>query len=196
MESTAKAKNGRKDGNGTSVRNEILEKFTRDYDKKAFRFAYKLSSNVEDAKELVQEASYRVLVAWNRYDKSKSLKNWFFSVLWNAFVDSQRRIRQRNCVALDAPVDGIDGACYGDILSDSDSNPARCVEEAQVARTVRLAFRHLRAEYRDVLGLCDMNGMEYRNVAQSLHIPVGTVRSRISRARRELRNRCDLAGLA
>ena len=172
--------------NGTPARNEILEKFIQDYGQRAFRFAYKLSGNVEDAQELVQEASYRVILAWASYDKSKSLQDWFFTILRNAFIDSQRRLRQRKWVALDAPVDGIHGVSYGDILSDGDSNPARRIEDAEVVRTVRRGFGRLSSEYQAVLHLCDVSGMKYEDIAQSLNIPVGTVRSRISRARREL----------
>jgi len=181
---------------GTSARNETLEKFIQDYGQKAFRFAYKLSGNVEDATELVQEASYRVVRAWANYDASKSLEAWFLSILWNAFVDSRRRLRQRKWVALDAPVEGRDGVCYADILSDGDSNPARCMDDAEVMRTVRRGFGRLSSEYQAVLHLCDVSGMKYQDIAQTLNIPVGTVRSRISRARRELRNQPAMAKLA
>jgi RNA polymerase sigma-70 factor (ECF subfamily) len=196
MESTTKAKNNGKEGNGAAVRNEILKNFMREYGKRAFKLAYKLSGNVEDAKELVQEASYRVLLAWDRYDESKSLQGWFFSILWNGFVDSQRRLKQQKWVAMDAPVDGREGACYGDILSDGDGDLAQCMEDAEAVRTVRQALAHLSAEQRAVIYLCEIRGMNYEDIAQSLGVPVGTVRSRIFRARRELRKQSGLAGFA
>ena len=112
MKSTAIAKKwfGMK-GAATAARNEILGKFIQDYGRKAFRFAYKLSGNVEDAKELVQESSFRVMLGWDRYDKSRPLANWFFTILWNAFLDSRRRMKQQNWVALDGPIEGAENAC-------------------------------------------------------------------------------------
>jgi DNA-directed RNA polymerase specialized sigma24 family protein len=74
MKNTARAKKWfGKERTDTTARNATLENFIQDYGKKAFRFAYKLSGNTEAANELLQEASYRVLRNWDRYDQSKSL---------------------------------------------------------------------------------------------------------------------------
>jgi RNA polymerase sigma-70 factor, ECF subfamily len=175
------------------ARNVILEKFIQDYGERAFRFALKLSGNAEEARDLVQETSLRVLLAWDRYDYSRPLRGWFFSILWNAFLDSKKRARQRRWVALDAPVDGVDGACYGDILSDDDGDVLQGFENLEEARRVRRALRRLSAELRAVINLCDMNGLKYEDTARKLGVPVGTVRSRLFRARRALRNQSLLA---
>ena len=189
MEKHCESKKGfGKEMNGKSGDYGILENFIQAYGERAFKFAFKLSGNVEDARELVQEAFYRVLLAWDRYDESKPLKPWFFSILRNAFLDSQRRLQQRKWVALDAPVDGVKGTCYGDILSDDDGNLTRGIEDAEAERTVRQALGRLRADDRDVIELREVNGMSYEDIARSLGVPVGTVRSRVFRARRALRN--------
>jgi RNA polymerase sigma-70 factor (ECF subfamily) len=170
-------------------RNAILEKFIHDYGTKAFNYAYRLSGNVEAAKELVQEALYRVTCAWHRYDQSKPLRNWFFTVLWNTFADSQRQTKRWSWVALDAPVDRAQGICVSDTISDGDGDISQTFERAGGEESIRQAIECLRSDYRSVIDLWQMNGMSYKAIAGSLGIPIGTVRSRISRARWALR--CD-----
>jgi len=194
MKSTAIAKTefGKQNADA-AARNEILEKFIQDCGKKAFRFAYRLTSNAEDAKELVQEALYRVMLAWDRYDQSRSLKSWFFTVLWNAFIDSQRRVKRWNWIALDAPVEGAPNHCYGDSLSDGAGDLARYLERAEDETAIRQALERLMPDYRAVIDLWQLNGMSYKAIAGSLGVPVGTVRSRVCRARRALRKNALLA---
>lgn len=171
----------------TAARNAILGNFLKENGNKALKFAYKLSGNADDAANLVQDASYRVLQAWDRYDKSKPLEKWFFSILRNSFVDAQRRVKRQRWVALDAPVDGQAGRRHGDILADNSADLTESLEEAEAARAARMALRRLSSDYRAVIQLWEMNGMKYAAIAGSLGIPVGTVRSRLCRARRALR---------
>jgi len=176
-----------------AARNAILEKLIQDCGAQAFRFALKLSGNVEAAEELVQEASYRVLRAWDRYDRSRPFNLWFFSILRNAFLDSIKRAKRWKWIALDVPIDGTDGARYGDILSDEGGDVAETLAKADDQTTAREAVERLRADYRAVIEMWEMNGMGYEEIAGSLGIPLGTVRSRLFRARRALRKHSELA---
>jgi RNA polymerase sigma-70 factor (ECF subfamily) len=198
MKSTTKVKKtlGVVESAGIAARNEILENFIRDYGKKAYRFAFRLSGNAEDARDLVQEALYRITLAWDRYDPAKSLEAWFFTVLRNTVMNSRRGAGRRNCVALDAPVAGEDGCCYYDVVSDGRGDVTHELEKTEAENAARLAVERLRPDYRAVIELWEMNGMQYLEIASSLGIPIGTVRSRLSRARRALQSDPDLAATA
>lgn len=175
--------------NGTDAMNRILENFIRDYGAKAYRFAYNLSGNVEEAKDLVQETLYRVMRTWERYDKSQPLGAWFFTILRNVFLDSRKHASRRLWVALDAPIVGNkDGVCYGDILSDNDGNFLRRMENEEKANFAWRILQGLRTDQRTILNLREIKGLRYDEIASSLGIPMGTVRSRVFRARKALRD--------
>ncbi len=96
-----------KEGTAKAARNEILESFLRDSGGKAYSFAHSLAGNEAEAHELVQERLYRVARAWDRYEQSKPLEAWFFTVLRNAFIDSRRRIERKSAVSLDRPLETV-----------------------------------------------------------------------------------------
>ena len=102
-----------KEGNGTDAGSASLESFIKASDKKAHSFAYSLCGNSEEAKELVQEAFYRVARTWDKYDASKPLESWFFSIMKYAFIDSRKRAERQLGVSLDKPLDDEDGSCLG-----------------------------------------------------------------------------------
>lgn len=188
MEKTCdSAKRFGKEGNGTAARNEILESFIRDAGDRAYHFAYDLSGNGDEARELVQETCYRVARAWESFQPSKPVNSWFFTVLRNAFLDSRRRFDRRKVVSLDIPLDGEDGASFEDIIPDGAEGPQDSLERSEKVQTVRRALKGLTREHQAVLELCDMGGLAYDEVARSLGVSVGTVRSRIFRARAALR---------
>lgn len=186
-----------KEGMATAARNEILESFMRDSSGKAYAFAHSLAGNHEDARELVQEALYRVARTWDGYQHSKPLEAWFFVVLRNAFIDSRRRVERKSGVSLDRPLDGDDGGTLAELLPDRAESILARLEREESAKTVRRALKGMKKNLRAVLTLCDMQGERYDAIARSLGVSAGTVRSRIFRARQALRNQSpELATLA
>ena len=186
-----------KEGTATAARNEILESFMRDSGGKAYAFAHGLVGNHEDASELVQETLYRVARAWDRYEQSKPLEAWFFVVLRNAFIDSRRRVERKRGVSLDRPLDGEDGSTLAELLPDQSESIQARLEREESAKTVRRALKGMRKNLRAALTLCDMKGERYDAIARSLGVSMGTVRSRIFRARQALRNQSpELATLS
>jgi len=189
------SKSNGEEGNGSAVKNETaarqasLENLARDYGERAFQFACRLSGNADEAQELVQEAMYRVTKNWNRYDGERPLNAWFFTILRNAFLDSPKRSGRKHSVSLDAPFAGdADNGCLGDLLPDDGMDVLERLERQETARAVKKALRGLRKDHRAVLKLRDMDGLSYEAVAQTLGVSVGTIRSRISRARDSFRS--------
>ncbi len=167
-----------------------LERFVTDYSERGYQFAYGLCGNGEDAKELVQEAFCRILRHWDRYDDSQPLETWFLSILRNVYVDSVKRYERRFGLSLDAPVcaDRDGGATLADMLADSNEEGVlERLSRESLAGEVRRAFAGLKLEHKAVLNLCDVEDLSYEEMAQVLDCPVGTVRSRVSRAREALK---------
>jgi RNA polymerase sigma-70 factor (ECF subfamily) len=166
-----------------------LERFVDEYGDHAYSFAYSLCGNETDARELVQEAFVRIFDRADRYDPTKSLESWFMTILKNLFLDGRRRWERKNGVSLDAPA-GEDGLTVADSIADEREEALldRLEREEETVR-VRRALESLAPELRAVLTLVDVDGIGYDRAAEALDWPVGTVRSRLSRARTALRTR-------
>jgi len=155
------AKRFGKEGHGTEAGKARLESLLKDSGEKAFNFAFALAGNTEEAKELVQEAFYRVARAWESYDASKPLENWFLAILRNTFVDS-RRLGARQVLSLDWPLgDDEKSACLGDTIIDDDGDILRGLEQGEAVLAVRRAMSKLSPDDGMVWRLCDLEGRDY-----------------------------------
>jgi RNA polymerase sigma-70 factor (ECF subfamily) len=165
----------------------MLERFIQEYSERGFQFAYHLCGNAEEAKELVQEAFFRVIRRWDSYDPSQPLENWFLTILRNVFYDGVKRYERRHGVSLDAPIRDASGepaASLSEVLADGREEALlERLEREEERDQVRLALEALSPDHKAVLTLCDMQGMSYEEVSAVLDCPLGTVRSRVSRAR-------------
>ena len=162
----------------------MIERFVEQYSEKGFQFAYHLCGNAEEAKELVQEAFTRLIAKWESYDSSQPLENWFLSILRNAYFDGLRRYERRSCVSLDGVAPDAGGKSFADVLADAGEQPLlERLERREAAATVQRALASLTAEHRAILTLGDMEGLSYEQLAEVLDCPLGTIRSRLYRAR-------------
>lgn len=188
MKTCKSFKSDGKGNNGyTMSREEHLDKLLRQHEKQAHQFAYKLARNQEEAAELVQQASYRALRHRGEYDPVKSFKNWYLTIVRNLFFDSIKRSALRHMASLDAESEDAPGYSLVEILADGEPEPLEQIQRHQNTHTVRQSLRALSASLRDVLTICDMEGLRYKDAAQRLGLPLGTVRSRLFRARATLR---------
>jgi len=167
---------------------ELLESFVKEYGERAFQFAYRLCGNAEESKDLVQEAFYRLLRSWDRYDPSQELDAWFFTIMRNIFRDHCKRFDHRNVVSLDENPSGSDGdGSYADMMPSEEGLILDQLERKEAAGSVRDALAALSFEHRTALTLCDVEGLSYEEISRVTDAPVGTVRSRVSRAREALK---------
>jgi RNA polymerase sigma-70 factor (ECF subfamily) len=139
-----------------------------------WRYARMLTRNDADADDLMQDALARAIRLSGSYDPSRPLLNWLIVILRNAFLSSRRR-----AAAEQARIDASAGA-PGLAL------PAQ--EAAADLRTVMAAFDRLAPDQREVLHLVAVLGFTYSDAAEAIGVPVGTVMSRLARARVALRN--------
>jgi len=149
----------------------------RDHGHFLYTVAYRLTGNDDDAADLVQEVLLRVRRGLGSYQPG-NLKGWLSRITTNAFLDEVRRSRRRPAVALpDEPDHVLPPAPAADVDLEMQALPA------DVARAVA----ELPVDYRAAVVLCDVVGLSYEEIAASLGVPLGTVRSRIHRGRALLR---------
>lgn len=168
---------------------ERTRALVREQGERAFRFAYRLTGDVEQARDLVSEAFARVLSRWGQYDAGRSLEGWFFAILRHLLLDAAKRFEKRALVSLDAPLDawGDNASSLAERLQAPEEGLLERLEREESAERVRGALDRLPWEYRSALVLCDMEGMRYGEISRLLGCPVGTVRSRLHRARSAMR---------
>lgn len=149
----------------------------RNHGRFLYTVAFRLTGNHDDAQDLVQEVLLRVRRGLATY-RPGSLEGWLSRIATNAFLDDVRRRRRRPSEALPDNPDLVLPA-------------SRSADEELAARNLpadlQAALERLPDDYRAAVVLCDVVGQSYEEIAETLGIPVGTVRSRIHRGRAALR---------
>jgi len=148
------------------------------------------------AEELTQEAFLKAFRHLDTYDPERKLSSWLFKIAHNTTLDHLRRHRV-DTVSLD-PSNGEDeGPELGDRLADeSTRSPRDETERTELARALEAAIRELRPEYREVVVLRFQEGMAYQEIADITGLPLGTVKTHLHRARKELARRLTEGGWA
>ena len=151
------------------------EEVARDHGRFLYTVAYRLAGNDDDAQDLVQEALLRVRKGLERYQPG-SLEGWLARIVTNVFLDEVRRRKRRPTSALPDDPDRV-------------VPPTAGADEAstEFSTDVQRALASLPEEFRVPVVLCDVADQSYEQIAGTLDVPIGTVRSRIHRGRRLLR---------
>lgn len=168
---------------GEAARARGFEDFVKGYAERAFGFAYRLCGNADDAHESVSESFLRVLRHWDALEPGLPLENWYFRVLRNLAVDEHRRAERRRALSLDLEAPACGAESLADVVADGRGSMLDALERRERDRAVRAALDAVPLDQRRVLVLVDMEGRSYEEIAAALDIPLGTVRSRVSRAR-------------
>ena len=153
------------------------EEVARDHGRFLYTVAYRLTGNSDDAQDLVQEVLLKVRKGLETY-RPGSLEGWLSRITTNTFLDEARRRRRR-------PVDLFPEEPDRVVPPSPDAAAALAAES--LPDHVQDALRGLPEEYRAAIVMCDVVGMSYQEIGDSLDVPVGTVRSRIHRGRALLR---------
>src|SRR6185312_4945874 len=150
------------------------EQVVREHSARVYRLAYRLSGNAQDAEDLTQETFVRVFRSLADFTPG-TFEGWLHRITTNLFLDMVRR-RQR--IRFDAlPEDA------GDRLASNEAGPERSYDEMHLDPEIQRALDALPADFRVAVVLCDLEELSYEEIAATLGIKVGTVRSRIHRGR-------------
>lgn len=153
---------------------EIVE----EHSPRVYRLAYRLTGNKHDAEDLTQEVFIRVFRSLDSFVPG-SFEGWLHRITTNLFLD---RVRRRQKFRFDGFTEGAEERFAG-----SDPSPEYAIHDANLDPDVEQALSSLSEEFRVAVVLCDMEGLSYEEIADTLGVKLGTVRSRIHRGRQQLR---------
>lgn len=149
--------------------------------------ALRLTRNREDAEDLLQETFLRAYAHYDGFTEGTNLKAWLFRILKNGFINSYRHKKSGlQEVDLAANEDGLEGALERRRGTTETETPEGVLLAASMDETVEQALASLPEEFRMVVELSDLQDFTYREVAEILEVPLGTVMSRLYRGRRLL----------
>jgi RNA polymerase sigma-70 factor (ECF subfamily) len=171
---------------GTTHRLAAFEELVQRHQAQIYRVAYRLTGNHDEAEDLAQEAIVEAFRAFHRYQPGTYFDRWLYRIMSRTYIDTVRRRNRRPVLSLDAPVGGEGGPLVA-LVGDSREDPQQMIETLDLDGTVQAALDRLPEEFRTAVVLADIEGLSYDEVAAALRCPVGTVRSRLHRARQMLR---------
>ena len=155
------------------------EDIVRAHSGRVYRLAYRLTGNPHDAEDLTQEVFVRVFRSLSSYTPG-TFEGWLHRITTNLFLDSARR-KQR--IRFEGLADELAHRLPG-----SEPTPAQAFDDSHLDDDVQAALKALPPEYRAAVVLCDIEGFSYEEIAATLGVKLGTVRSRIHRGRAQLRS--------
>jgi RNA polymerase sigma-70 factor (ECF subfamily) len=171
---------------------EACEEIVRRYERPIFGLIARMVRDEAQAEDLTQDTFLKMFRALARYDQSLRFSSWLFRIAHNTAIDYLRQRRLLIASPVDDPDDESDPL---QSLPDlSAISPERSAERAELAAAVDLALDRVRPDYRAVLVLRYQEGLEYQDIADVLGAPLGTVKTFLHRARRDLARELTAAG--
>lgn len=177
-------------GSQAETREERAARFERDalpFIDQLYGGALKLTRHQADAEDLVQETYARAFTSFNQFQEGTNLKAWLYRILTNTYINTYRKAQRSPKIADNAEIEDWQ-------LARAEGHSITPTASAEMEALVRLsdtrimdAMKALKEEYRYPVYLADVEGFAYKEIADILDIPVGTVMSRLSRGRTQLR---------
>ena len=165
------------------------EEIVRRYNRRIYNLCYRFAGKADDAQDLTQEVFIKMYRTLSSYDVERgAFVTWITTLTRNLLVDHFRKTRQdRLTDSLDAaPSEHEDALPLSERIEDKAKPPDSNVQSREAKEAVHGALQRLSPELREAVILRDLQDMDYREIAQALKVPEGTVKSRINRGRAEL----------
>ena len=163
-----------------SLPSESFEQLAMPHFERLYNFACWLTHDRQEAEDLVQETYVKALKGFSSFQPGTNFRAWIYRILRNAFLTSRTGLKATATVPLD--LEGEE-----DVLPVVGETPESILLQRSDGRLVQQALEQLPVAYREILLLCEVEEMSYQEISDALVIPMGTVMSRLSRARKALR---------
>ena len=155
------------------------------YQSRVFGFVRRMVKDAEDAADISQEVFIRAYQSFERFDGRSSLRTWLFRIAYNLCVDRSRRVKRAPAIA------SVDGAfCQDEPIEFADlrTGPVETLLDDELATAVEQGIASMSDKLRTVLLLHDREDLSYEEIARTVGVPVGTVKSRLFLARSHLQS--------
>jgi RNA polymerase sigma-70 factor (ECF subfamily) len=159
-----------------------------------FATCLRMTGRPETARDLAQDAMVRLIESLDSYDGRAKFSTWMTRVVINLCITHQRRMKLRRHASLDAPMGEDGGPGWSVREQGREPNAEARVEQGEMIARLRIAMDRIEPDARAILVLRDVRGFDYAQIGEVLDVPVGTVKSRIFRARSALRQQMEALG--
>jgi RNA polymerase sigma-70 factor (ECF subfamily) len=151
-----------------------------------YNTAYRMTRNAEDAEDLVQETYMKAYRYYEKFEEGTNFKAWLFKIMKNTFINNYRKKQQAPNLSNFADIEESFENHVSEEVTNQLKNPEQELLENVLDEDVQKALDRLPQDYRMVVLLADLEGFSYKEIAEILEVPVGTVMSRLYRGRRLL----------
>ena len=169
---------------------ELYAQLVYRYERELFRYLRRYLGNAEMAEDVFQATFLSVHLKCETFAEGRRFRPWLYTIATNAAIDAKRRNKRHIAVSLDTPreQDHEDVGRLVNLLESADPNPVDAAEQAERSRLVRETLNELPEPMTTLIHLVYYQGMKYREAAEILEVPVGTVKSRLHSAMSTLTN--------
>lgn len=165
-----------------------FEQLMRQYDRQVFRIALHITQNREDAEDVVQDAFFKAFQKLDQFQGNSKFYTWLVRIAVNESLMRLRKRRAQKTVSMDEDIQTDEGAIPRD-FADWMPNPEQNYSQSELAEILRKTIQGLPPGFRAVFALRDIDGLSTEETAQALGLSVPAVKSRLLRARLQLRER-------
>lgn len=166
---------------------DAVRELVEAYQHRVFSVCYRMLNDREAAADLTQDTLVKVIEGLDGYQTRAKLSTWIIRIAMNCCLSHMRRQKVRRHLPLDATRPGERSTLAANLPDSSEHSSSRHVEQAELHNQLLAAMASLDPDMRAILMLRDLQGLEYGQIAEVLDVPVGTIKSRLFRARAALR---------
>jgi len=171
---------------------EAFRELVARFERPVFGLIVRMVGDPETAEDLAQEVFVKAYRALASYDPSRKLSSWLFKIAHNATIDHLRRSAPETVPLASDEEEG--GNLLATLADAGTESPAAAAERRAMARALERAIRDLRPDYREAVVLRYVEGLSYEEIAEALEQPLGTVKTNLHRARKQLATALAAAG--
>ena len=166
---------------------EAFETLIKSYEKLIYNAAYRMLGNAHDAEDASQEVILKVYRSLSSCNSAGAFKSWLFRIINNTCIDEIRKRKGKSTISIDADYSDVDSHSENPLLKDNNTPESEFLR-ADLSKNIQIAIDSLPPDYKGAIVMRDINGLSYDEIADALNINIGTVKSRIARGRKKLRD--------
>ena len=165
---------------------QAFEELILQLEKIVYNVAFRMMNHSEDARDLSQEVFLKAYKNLEKFDERSSFSTWLYRITTNTCIDEMRKRKGKQSYSLEAELENEEGSMQRQVVSEEETPEERLLREEGKSEILQ-ALDTLSEEHKAAVILRDIRGMSYEEISEIIELPMGTVKSRISRARNQLK---------